>query len=69
MPELGGVPPAHGRENQERSSVKPSRATVARVPGQWARNPKRVSTPFDPEYGEFSLHYSYNYPELLKVIK
>jgi peptide/nickel transport system substrate-binding protein len=38
------------------------------VPGQWARNPKRVSTPFDPEYGEFSLHYSYNYPELLKVL-
>jgi hypothetical protein len=38
------------------------------VPSQWARNPKRVSTPFDPEYGEFSLHYSYNYPELLKVL-
>ena len=38
------------------------------VPGQWARNPKRVSTPFDPDYGEFSLHYSYNYPELLKVL-
>ena len=38
------------------------------VPGQWARNPKQVSTPFDPEYGEFSLHYSYNYPELLKVL-
>jgi hypothetical protein len=26
-----------------------------------------VSTPFDPEYGEFSLHYSYNYPEMLKI--
>jgi peptide/nickel transport system substrate-binding protein len=38
------------------------------VPGQWARNPKRVSTPFDPNYGEYSLHYSYNYPELLKVL-
>src|SRR5215475_5277779 len=42
---------------------------ISDVPGQWARNPKRVSTPFDPEYGEFSLHYSYNYPELLKVLK
>ncbi|PYM99751.1 MAG: hypothetical protein DME07_18825 [Candidatus Rokuibacteriota bacterium] len=42
---------------------------ISDVPGQWARNPKRVSTPFDPEYGEFSLHYSYNYPELLKVMK
>jgi len=38
------------------------------VPNQWARNPKRVSNPFDPEYGEFSLHYSYNYPEMLKVL-
>jgi peptide/nickel transport system substrate-binding protein len=38
------------------------------VPNQWARNPKRVSAPFDPNYGEFSLHYSYNYPEMLKVL-
>jgi len=38
------------------------------VPSQWARNPKRVSTPFSPDYGEFSLHYSYNYPEMLKVL-
>ena len=21
-----------------------------------------------PDYGEFSLHYSYNYPEMLKVV-
>src|SRR5215813_1307947 len=41
---------------------------ISDVPGQWARNPKRVSTPFDPEYGEYALHYSYNYPELLKII-
>jgi peptide/nickel transport system substrate-binding protein len=41
---------------------------ITDVAGQWARNPKRVSTPFDPEYGEYSLHYSYNYPELLKII-
>jgi hypothetical protein len=33
-----------------------------------ARNPKRVSTPFDPENGEFALHYFYNYPEKLKII-
>ena len=38
------------------------------VPGQGARNPRRVSTPFDPEYGEFALHYTYNYPEMLKVL-
>jgi peptide/nickel transport system substrate-binding protein len=41
---------------------------ISDVPNQWARNPKRVQAPFDPEYGEFSLHYSYNYPELLKVL-
>ena len=41
---------------------------ISDVPGQWARNPKRVSTPFDPDYGEYSLHYSYNYPELLKIV-
>jgi peptide/nickel transport system substrate-binding protein len=41
---------------------------ISDVPNQWARNPKRVSTPFDPEYGEFALHYSYNYPEMLKVL-
>jgi peptide/nickel transport system substrate-binding protein len=41
---------------------------ISDVPNQWARNPKRVSAPFDPEYGEFSLHYSYNYPEMLKIV-
>jgi peptide/nickel transport system substrate-binding protein len=41
---------------------------VSDVPNQWARNPKRVEAPFPSEYGEFSLHYSYNYPEMLKII-
>jgi len=41
---------------------------ISDVPSQWPRNQKRVSAPFDPEYGEYSLHYSYNYPELLKII-
>jgi hypothetical protein len=41
---------------------------VQDVPNIWARNPKRVSTPFSPDYGEFTLHYSYNYPEMLKII-
>jgi len=41
---------------------------ISDVPGQWARNPKRVSTPFPAEYGEYSLHYSYNYPEMLKIL-
>jgi len=37
-------------------------------PDQSARNPKRVSSPFDPNFGEFALHYFYNYPEKLKII-
>jgi peptide/nickel transport system substrate-binding protein len=37
------------------------------VPSIWARNPKRVSTPFSPDYGEFALHYTYNYPEMLTM--
>jgi peptide/nickel transport system substrate-binding protein len=41
---------------------------IVDVPGMWARNPKRVSTPFPADYGEFSLHYSYNYPEMLKIL-
>ena len=41
---------------------------ISDVPSQWARNPKRVSTPFSPDYGEFALHYSYNYPEMMKVL-
>jgi peptide/nickel transport system substrate-binding protein len=38
------------------------------APNFSARNPKRVSTPFDPDFGEFALHYFYNYPETLKII-
>ena len=41
---------------------------LSEVPNEWARNPKRVSTPFDPDYGEDALHFSYNYPELLKLL-
>ena len=41
---------------------------ISEVPNEWARNPKRVSTPFDPEYGEDALHFTYNYPELLKLV-
>lgn len=42
---------------------------IVDLPNIWIRNPKRVSTPFDPEFGEFALHYSYNYPEKLKIIQ
>ncbi len=38
------------------------------VPGLQPRNPKRVQAPFDPEYGEFAVHYTYNYPEMLKIL-
>jgi peptide/nickel transport system substrate-binding protein len=41
---------------------------IVDVPGRSLRNPKRVSSPFDPDYGEFALHYFYNYPEMLQII-
>jgi peptide/nickel transport system substrate-binding protein len=41
---------------------------IVDVPSIWIRNPKRVSTPFSPDYGEFALHYTYNYPEMLKIV-
>ena len=42
---------------------------IVDTPGQGIRNPRRVSTPFDPDYGEFALHYTYNYPEMLKIVE
>ena len=41
---------------------------IVDAPHITARNPKRVSTPFDPNFGEFALHYFYNYPEKLQII-
>ena len=41
---------------------------VVDVPFLQPRNPKRVQAPFDPEYGEFAVHYTYNYPEMLKIL-
>ncbi|GIX46763.1 MAG: ABC transporter substrate-binding protein [Candidatus Tectimicrobiota bacterium] len=42
---------------------------IVDVPNMSARNPKRVKSPFDPEYGEFALHYFYNYPEMLTLVQ
>jgi peptide/nickel transport system substrate-binding protein len=42
---------------------------IVDIPSTWARNPKRVSTPFCPDKCEYALHYSYNYPEMLKLLK
>ena len=56
---------AEAQKRMERDLVS---LPIVDVPGAWARNPKRVSTPFPADYGEFSLHYSYNYPEMLKIV-
>ena len=42
---------------------------IADIPSRSARNPMRVSTPFDPQLGEYALHYFYNYPEMLAVVE
>ncbi len=41
---------------------------IADQPNMTARHPKRVESPFDPEFGEFTLHYFYNFPEMLKIV-
>lgn len=41
---------------------------IVDVPDFTGRNPKRVKAPFDPNNGEFALHYFYNYPEKLQLI-
>jgi peptide/nickel transport system substrate-binding protein len=41
---------------------------IVDTPGLQPRNPKRVQAPFSAEYGEFALHYTYNYPEMLKIL-
>ncbi|MGQ4807394.1 Heme-binding protein A [Candidatus Entotheonellaceae bacterium PAL068K] len=42
---------------------------IVDLPSRQARNPRRVSTPFDPKFGEFAMHYFYNYPERLTIIE
>ena len=39
---------------------------IVDVPG--LHDPKQVQAPFSAEYGEFALHYTYNYPEMLKIL-
>jgi hypothetical protein len=56
---------AEAQKRMERDLVA---LPIVDVPGAWPRNPKRVSTPFPADYGEFSLHYSYNYPEMLRIL-
>ena len=64
-----GARAGRGYHEAQRRIVRDAvRLPISEVLGEWARNPKRVSTPFAPEYGEDSLHFSYNYPELLKLL-
>jgi ABC-type transport system substrate-binding protein len=55
-------------EAQDRLSRDAACLPIVDAPSISARNPKRVSTPFDPEFGEFALHYFYNYPEKLEIV-
>ncbi len=41
---------------------------IVDIPSMSARNPRRVKTPFDPDFGEYALHYFYNYPEKLEIV-
>ena len=55
-------------EAQQRIMREAICVPIVEVPFLQPRNPKRVQAPFDPEYGEFSLHFNYNYPEMLKIL-
>jgi len=55
-------------EAQQRIMREAICVPIVDVPFLQPRNPKRVQAPFDPEYGEFSLHFNYNYPEMLKIL-
>src|SRR5919198_6275835 len=48
------------QEAQQRIMREAICVPIVDVPFLQPRNPKRVQAPFDPEYGEFSLHFNYN---------
>ena len=42
---------------------------IVDVPSRSIRHPARVSTPFDPKFGEYTIHNFYTYPELFAVVE
>lgn len=42
---------------------------IVDIPSRSIRHPARVSTPFDPKFGEYAIHNFYTYPELFVVIE
>ena len=42
---------------------------IVDIPSRSIRHPARVSTPFDPTFGEYAIHNFYTYPELFDVVE
>ena len=42
---------------------------IVDIPSRSIRHPARVSTPFDPKFGEYTIHNFYTYPELFDVVE
>jgi peptide/nickel transport system substrate-binding protein len=42
---------------------------IVDIPSRSIRHPARVSTPFDPKFGEYAIHNFYTYPELFDVVE
>ena len=42
---------------------------IVDIPSRSIRHPGRVSTPFDPQFGEYAIHNFYTYPELFDVVE
>ena len=42
---------------------------IVDIPSRSIRHPGRVSSPFDPRFGEYAIHNFYTYPELFDVVE
>ena len=42
---------------------------IVDIPSRSIRHPARVSTPFAPKFGEYTIHNFYTYPELFDVVE
>ena len=57
------------REAQRRIMEDAVCLPIVDIPSRSIRHPGRVSSPFDPKFGEYAIHNFYTYPELFDVVE
>ena len=57
------------REAQRRIMDDAVCLPIVDIPSRSIRHPGRVSTPFEPQFGEYAIHNFYTYPELFEVVE